>query len=393
MSTLAAPRPAVVIPRNISRPLLRPSTIIVALIFTLVLMVIAQQVVSAGYLRGDIEALQRGDAWRTGGWLSQVFLRLVSLLPGTSLQQLGLSLAVAGISGLVFGLLYDRLRAHGWRAYSAVFLLVALGMHAGELYTFTANSRAIPLYIAFAALIPAIRSLEDVGDVQANIGLGLLLPLLLLASPIAALLIVPLSICAALADPDARTDMRAFVAMMLVALLPTMIVAIGIVGFLMQARLDVGLALTSYVTAYTHLRFGDLGHSLMALVVFAPVMVVPIVYCFWPNLPEKRHVVSALAIVALPLYLAVARVIFTTTMTPMVPPLALIAAFISWLAVVQLPRALRRLAFVMLTLSVVASWTQVWLWDDSAWKAALFNLVPDEIAGMSLRPAIYGLSF
>src|SRR5262249_29964714 len=152
-------------------------------------------------------------------------------------------------------------------------LLVALALHAGSLYALTASSRAIPIYVAIAALIPAIRSLEDVGDVQAAIGLGMILPLLLLASPITTLLIIPFVIAAALADPDGRRDPRAFTAMALVAILPTIIVVLGIVGFIVQAHLDLADALLPYVRAYSDLGLRDTLGSVLALGTYAPVLI------------------------------------------------------------------------------------------------------------------------
>ena len=377
------------LPANAKRPFLRPATILWSSVAMVVLLLVALSVIDGGYIRRDIAQLQGGEAWRTGGWLSQVVLRVVGLLPGTQLQQWALSLTAAVVTGLAFGALYDRLRANGWFRIGAFIALVALLLHAGGLYTITASSRAIPLYIAFAALIPAIRSLEDVGDVQSAIGLGLLLPLLLLASPAAALLIVPLALAAALADPDARRDPRAFVAMLLVALLPSVIVAIGIVGFIMQARMDIASALLPYIGAYSSIHFDlhTLVTGLEGLAVFAPVLLIPLLYCVWPNLPERRHVFSALAVIVLPLYLVFARATLTTTMTPIVPPLALIVAFISWLSVVRLPFQLRVLSLALLALAAAASWTYVGLWDDPVWKAALFNPVPAQVASLSLKPA------
>ena len=237
------PRPAVTIPVHTSRPLLRPSTAIVALAAMALLLFLAQHVIDAGYLRWDVEALQNGAAWRTGDWLTQVVLRVVGFLPLTAWRQVALSFLAAIVAGLVYGVLYDRLRANGWFVWGALCLVGAVLFHAGALYTVTASSLAIPLLIAVGAIIPAIRSLEEVGDVQSAIGLSLLLPLLLLASPVATLLILPISLGAALADPDGRSDPRAFVAMLLVAILPTIIVAIGIVGFLAQAKLEVADAL------------------------------------------------------------------------------------------------------------------------------------------------------
>ena len=117
-------------------------------------------------------------------------------------------------------------------------------------------------------------------------------------------------------------------------------------------------------------------------------MAIPIAYCLWPGLPERRHVLSALAVVALPVYLATARVIVNTTMTPLTPSVAFLVAFVSWLAVVRLPFALRLLALVLLVVGTGLSWLPLGFWDDPAWKAALFNPVPAGIGPLALRPGL-----
>ena len=355
------------------RPLWRPATVAVTVASLSGFLLVAQYVINAGFLRRDVAALQAGEAWKTGGWLSQLVLRIVGLIPDLRLQQSALSLLAAVTAGLLFGVLYHRMRANGWFWIGSMVTLLALATHAEVLYAVTAASRGLPLFFAFAALVPAIRSIEEVGDVQATIGLGLLMPLLLLAGPITALLILPFAIGAALSDPDGRRDPRAFIAMLLVALLPTFIVAVGILGFLAQARLDVAEALLPYLSTYGNLHFGDMAGSVSALVVFAPVLLVPLLYCIWPNV-ENRHVFSALAVIVLPLYLAIARTVFTTQMQAFVPAVALLAAFASWLAFVRLPLMLRAFALVMLVVSVALSWLQVGYWDDPEWKAALFSL-------------------
>src|SRR3569623_2246151 len=244
----------------------RPATVLTALVSVTLMLLAARYVIEMGYLRKDIIALEAGDAWKSGGWLSQGVLRVVSLVPDRLLRLTTLALISAVAAGLTFGLLYERMRAHGWQSIGAVLVLLALGLHAATLYTITAQSRATPLYIAIAALIPAIRSMEEVGDVQAAIGIGLILPLLLLASPTTTPLLLPLAVGIALANPDARRDPRAFAAMLLVALLPTLIVAIGILGFLAQAGFDLADALMTYVNTYRGLHAGDPVPSLLALV-------------------------------------------------------------------------------------------------------------------------------
>lgn len=373
-------------PQTQRKPILRMATTLVWIVALGAFLAIAQHVINAGFIRRDIEALIAGEAWRTGGWLSQLVLLLVGFIRDVSLEQRVLSLTAAAVAGLSFGILYDRLRVNGWTIAGTIAMLLVLGLHANVLYAITAASRGLPLYFAFAVIIPAIRQMEQVGDVQSTIGLGLLMPLVLLAGPLTTPLIVPLALGAALADPDGRRDPRAFVAMLLVAVIPVLIVAIGVVGFVAQSGLGAEIVLLPYLATYGALQMGDVATSIGAMFTFAPVAIVPILYCIWPNLPEKRQVWSALAVVALPLYLAVARMVFTSAMQPFVPAVALLAAYISWLCVVRLPFALRALALIMLGVAVVLSWTQIGLWDDPAWKAALFNL--PVLGNLTLRPGV-----
>lgn len=368
----------------------RPATLIIGAIFGVGLIMLTLGVLATGYVRFDIQVLLAGQDLRSGGWLSRMVVRMVGLLPTLGQQQFVLSLMASAISGVLFAALYDRLRRNGWFVAGTVVVLVAVVAHAGVLYTFTASSRPIPLYFAFAILIPFIRQLEDVGDVQAAIGLGMVLPLLMLAGPTSALLIPPLAIAAALADPDARRDPRAFVAMLLVAVLPSIIVIAGILGYTAQAGFSPLEVLVPYAATYGRLQIGNIPLSLASLTAFAPCLVVPIAYCFWPNLPERRHVVSAVAVVVLPVYLAVARMILNTTMSALTPPLALIAAFVSWLAIVRLPSGLRILAVVMLIVSAAMSWITPQFWDDPAWRTSMLELLPGGSVAppLALRPSL-----
>ena len=351
-------------------------TFAVMLAALLIFLWIAEKVMEAGYLRRDIVALETGDAWRHGGWLSQLVLTLVGLLPGERLQEVVLSLTSAGVAGVALGGLYHRLRATGWIAAGALLLIIGLGGHALVLYSVTATSRSIPIFVALAALIPAIRALENVGDVQSAISLGLTMPLLLLAGPATAPLILPLAIASALADPDGRRDPRAFVAMVLVAVLPSIIVGIGIVGFAAQAGLDMGAVLASYVAGYASNGVGNWLHEFVMLGAYAPIMLVPLVYCLLPTRKEPKLIWSALAVVGLPLYLACGGVTFPWGLPTWAPIVALLATFGAWLAVTPLSLGLRIAALVLLFASVGVSWTNGVVWSDPDWRAALVHAMP-----------------
>jgi hypothetical protein len=139
--------------------------------------------------------------------------------------------------------------------------------------------------------------------------------------------------------------------------------------------------------SFNDVHLGDVAGSVIALVTYAPAIVIPLVYCVWPGIKDRK-LASALAVVGLPLYLAAARVMVNTTMTPLTPSVAFIVAFLSWLAVVRLPFVLRLSALVLLVLGSVHSWLPNEVWNDPDWKAALLNFVPQSVGNLELRPGV-----
>src|SRR5262249_33869102 len=144
---------------------------------------------------------------------------------------------------------------------------------------------AIPLMLACAAVVPGIRRLESVGDAQAEMSFGLVLPFLFLAGPATAVLIPALSLFGAQSDPIARRDARAFAAMFLVAIMPTLLVIAG-----MFAMLGGGDAWQLFRAIYVQaFRPRLLGWSEARLVLglagltIVPAALVILAYCFTPD--------------------------------------------------------------------------------------------------------------
>jgi hypothetical protein len=182
-------------------------------------------------------------------------------------------------------------------------------------------------------------------------------------------------VACALADPDARRDIRAFFAMLLVALIPTVIVAAGVIGFGVQAGLEVGHIVAPYVTAYLPEPTESLGDSLKTFVLLAPAALVPIAYCLTPG-PDKK-IWSALAVVALPLYMAIGKAFFAFTFPVWLPAEVLLAALASWLAVVRLSFPMRLTALALLFVSAITSWTIDPHFGEAEWLAALSETARD----------------
>jgi hypothetical protein len=83
MSVLAATVP----PIPARKRFIRTATGIIWVVSLAALLLITWHVIDAGFIRRDIEDLRAGEAWRTGGWLSQLVLSLVGLVPNLDWQQ------------------------------------------------------------------------------------------------------------------------------------------------------------------------------------------------------------------------------------------------------------------------------------------------------------------
>lgn len=129
---------------------------------------------------------------------------------------LAAAVATAGLAGLGYAVLTRQ----GWGAAAATALVLIVLGHPLTLYMVTAAPVALALVVVLAALVMAIHRLAEVGDVQAQIGLGLTLCLAPLGGSITMALVLPVAIGAALADRDGRRDLRAFLSLLLVLLLP-----------------------------------------------------------------------------------------------------------------------------------------------------------------------------
>jgi len=130
------------------KALVRPATLIVTIGAFIIFTLLAKHTIDGGYLRRDIQQLEQGEAWRTGGWLSQIVLRFVGLLPGREVQQPALAVFTAVVVSVLFGAIYDRLRRNGWFIVGALAVLLAVGMHAGTLYALS-GSLEVPITYFF----------------------------------------------------------------------------------------------------------------------------------------------------------------------------------------------------------------------------------------------------
>lgn len=374
-------------PQGVTKPLsLRGSvSFLIGVAATVWLVYLVYRLLVGGYGNGEIFSLRPSSAaWRDGDWLSQLLLFFVRFLPGEVTQQLVLSFLAATLTGGLLGLQYHAMRTNRWTIAGAAIVVLILAVHPLVLYTVTAATLPIPIYVAFALLIPAIRRVAAVGDVQSEVTLGLTLPLLLLAGPETAPLILPLTVLCAASNRDARHDVRAFLAMFIVAVVPSLVIVVGIVGFSLRAGHDLGTVLAPYASVYTSMHPERWASGLLPLALASPMALVPLLYCLIPD--RRREAWSAVAVVGFPVYLAIGQAVFAWQLPYWTPATALLFCFAAWLTVTRLHWIMRLAGVLLMIPSVWLGFRYGGIIDDPAWLDGVLG--PGLVWLRSLLPAL-----
>ena len=292
-----------------------------------------------------------------GAWLADLVARPIMALPWPWPIETVLAVVAACVLGTLIAWLYERLVYNNWTRIEALLFVVFLTGSSAIMAAVTGDHRAIATMVACIAIVPGIRRIESVGDVQANMSFGLVLPLLFLAGPPLAPLILPLALFGALADPVARHDWRAFVAMFLVAVMPTLLVITGMVGLFGIPEV-MRLAREVYAPTFS---FARLDHAATQALVtqFArtvlPFAIVIVAYMFMRD--RRWQPVSAIAAIVLPLYLVCGAFAFSWPISPSLPTVAFLGAYASWLSVARLRPVSRWVSIMLMLLTAALSWS------------------------------------
>jgi hypothetical protein len=317
-----------------------------------------------------LQSLALSEGTRDGAWLSDLVVWLLTALPTSLSPNTMLAVFSAGVLGALIAWLYRRLIYNDWPVFEALIFVGALACNSFIVSAVTADHRVIPLMLACAAVIPGIRRLESVGDVQAEMSFGLLLPLLFLAGPATTLLIPMLAVFGALSDSETRRNHSAFVAMFLVAVMPTLLVLTGLVGML---GIDeaVRLATEIYGPAFQP-EVLSRGKWTPFLVIFAYAVLpfATLIVAYWLQRDRRRQPWSATAVLVLPVYLLLGGLFFSWPISSAAPAAVFLGAFASWLAVARLTPAFRRVSVALMVLGTIVSWSAMVLASDPAWSAA-----------------------
>lgn len=280
-------------------------------------------------------------------------------------------------------LTYRFLLVSGWPAIQAALALGLVACHGVLIYATTSASSEFPVLLSAAALIPAQRRLEAVGDVRSVINYSLTLTLLLLAGPPLAALIPLLVLAVPFHEAEARRKPQVFAAMLLVAVIPTLIIITGV--WAMAARAGVGMDVLAqpFMEQFSFARRpGAL--MMVLLMATAPLGLALVIHGAVPD--RRRKPITTLVALALPLYLAIGNSTFDWQLAPWTPAATMMATALGWLCATRIRPWLRWVTLALLLAGSVASWLLSGLWADPTW---LDGLMPIQLFGQRL--AVPGL--
>ncbi len=272
-------------------------------------------------------------------------------------------------------LTYRFLLVSGWPAVQAMLALALIAAHGMLIYATTTTSAEFLILLAVAALIPAQRRLEAVGDVQSVINYSLTLTLLLVAGPPLAVLVPVLALAVPFREAEAQGKPQIFAAMLLVAIVPTLIIIAGV--WAMAARAGIGLDLLAqpFIADFVPVR-QPVATMIILSAVTAPVALVLVVHGAIPD--RRRKPLTTVVALALPFYLAIGNSLFDWQLAPWTPAAAMLATALGWLCATRVRPWMRWLTLAMLLVSALASWLLARLWADPAW---LDGLMPIQLYG------------
>jgi hypothetical protein len=351
-----------------------PAAMLVAIFFLLI----------GGNLAGNgaLNPISHTSAVSLPGWEDGSLLRVLVLWVASWLVFIDANTALMLVYVLMASvgafLAYRFLRVSDWPAVQAFVALALVASHGMLIYATTTASAEFLILLATAALIPAQRRLEAVGDVQSIINYGLTLPLLLMAGPPLAALIPLLVLAVPFREAEARRKPQVFAAMLLVAFVPTLIIITGVLAMAGRAGIGIDMLVQPFAERFVPVR-RPVALMMALLAATAPVALVLIVHGVIPD--RRRKPLTTLIALALPLYLAIGNSLFDWRLAPWTPAAAMMMTGLGWLCTTRVRPWMRWLILAMLAASSLASWLLARLWADPAW---LDGLLPIRLYGLNI---------
>lgn len=327
---------------------------------------------------GVFAAVQSGGilpGWEQGSLLRVLLIWMAGWFGAVLDTSTALVLIYVGLAAFAGASTYRSLRQSDWPGWMALLALVLLLAHPMLLQSITLATPEFVLMLAAGMLIPARRLLEAVGDVQSVLGYGLVLPVLLLAGPPLALLILPLVMAVPLSEREARRNGGVFLAMSVVAIIPVIIVILGV--WSMTARVGIGMdyLLAPFAQAYSIDQASPV-QPMILLAIGAPVGLTVILHMIVPD--RRRKIMTSLLVLGVPAWVLLGNSYLSFGVQPWAPALILVGTSMGWLAATRVRPWMRWMVLGLMLVGDAASWTLAPFWSDPAW---LNGLMPIHLFG------------
>ena len=304
-------------------------------------------------------------------WLAGWFAGLVDL-------RTGVALIYVVVAAMAAAALFRQFLASDWPVPRAVLAVMLVLSHPMMLQAVTTAGPEFMIVVTAALLIPGRRGLEAVGDAQSVINYGLILPLLLLSGPALAALIPFLLLAVPLPDPEARRRPAAFLAMLLIGIVPVLIVVLGVSVIAARAGIGPDAFIAPFMRTFAPDHSALLG-PLLLMALCAPVGFAAVLHAVIPD--RRRKIFTSMMVLAVPLYLAVGNSLFAFNQSQWVAAAAFLAAALGWLGATRVREWMQWLVVALLLAGSAASWWLATLWSQPGW---LEGLMPIQIFGWQL---------
>jgi len=376
----------------------------VGLLCFAIFMLAADQLTQSGWLLPQMEALWQPHevaAQAASQLLPELLLVVLRLIPGTGPATLLLVTLVTASIGMA--VLHWRLRGRGWSFLGATVAVLAVAANPVTLILATSGSTLL----ITAALVWMVAISFDraarVGDAQSLISIGLALAGLVLTTPAALYICVPLLVVLPVGLREAR-DLPSAIALFLLTIFPTLVAIAGIAVAASTLGEPAGAALQRWVapmhgvealvnTPWHAAVGGQLADSFFMLLGWAlmavPLGVMPFVHALFGRGNQESLAVAFLVLCTAPLAGAMA-----TAQWHMQEPIwamAVALAFaLAWLSARVLTLWERLLVVALLLAGCFMAWQPDWMWAEqqtSQWWAALSGQpLPPPPSGPELLP-------
>jgi hypothetical protein len=367
-------------------------------------MLAADQLTSAGWLLPQMEALWQPHAvgaQAASQLLPELLLVMLRLIPGTGPATLLLVTVVTSSIGMA--ILHWRMRGRGWSLLGATLAVVAVAANPVTLILATSGSTLLITAALVWMVAVSFDRAARVGDAQSLISIGLALAGLVLTTPAALYICVPLLVVLPVGLREAR-DLPSAIALFLLTIFPALVAIAGIavaastLGEPASAALQRWVAPMHGVEALVNTPWhaavgGQLSDSFFQLLLWClmavPLGIMPFVHALIGRGQEESLAVAFLVLFTAPLAGALA-----TAQWHMQEPIwamAVALAFaMAWLGARVLAGWERLLVLAVLVGGAFMAWQPDWMWGEqltSQWWSALSGYpLPPPPSGAELLP-------